>query len=76
MQKLKTGDVVTLQPISKDAKDQSTPQDAKWIVEAITEKMLFENKTGIWLGLRAESGHSNGFRWVHLTDDEHFKVIH
>lgn len=76
MQKLKTGDVVTLKPISSQAKDRTSQQEVKWIVEAITERMLFENKTGIWLGLRAESGYSNGFRWVHLTDDEHFKVIH
>lgn len=76
MQKIKTGDVVTLQPISKYAKDQATHQDAKWIVEAVTERMLFENKTGIWLGLRVKAGNSMEFKWVHLTDDEHFKVIH
>jgi len=76
MQKIRTGDKVILQPISEHAKDKNDQKGSKWVVEAISESILFENKTGIWLGLRAESGHSNGFRWVHLTDDEHFKVIH
>ena len=75
MKQIRTGDVVTLQPISKHAKDRVNQQGLKWIVEAISESVLFEDKTGVWLGLRAKSGHDLGFRWVHLTDDKHFKVI-
>ena len=68
---IRTGDKVKLQPISEEAKDKVNQQGVNWIVEAITERMLFDEKMGVWLGLRAESE----FRWVHLTNDEHFKVI-
>ena len=73
--KLKTGDFVTLKPISKNAMDLITQSNSKWLIEAITESVLFDDKKGIWLGLRSESGHNMGFRWVHLTNDEHFEVV-
>jgi hypothetical protein len=72
MKPIKTGDVVTLQPISEYAKDR---EGDKWVVEAIAEKMLFDDKIGVWVGLKAKSGYDLGFRWVHLTNDEHFKII-
>lgn len=73
---IKTGDLVTLKPISEHAKERVHQQGIQWVVEAIAEKVLFESKTGVWLGLRAKSKNALDFRWVHLTDDEHFKVIH
>lgn len=72
---IRTGDKVKLEPISKDAKDRVNQKGVKWVVEAISERVLFDDKTGVWLGLRAESENLMGFRWVHLTNDEHFKVI-
>jgi hypothetical protein len=68
---IKTGDKVKLQPISEQAKDKVHQEGVSWIVEVISERILFDDKTGIWLGLRAESE----FRWVHLTNDEHFKIL-
>ncbi len=75
MEKIKTGVVVTLTPKNKNAQERIEQQGSKWLIEAITERILFSDKTGVWLGLRAESKHSMEFRWVHLTDDEHFNVI-
>jgi len=75
MEKVKTGVIVTLQPKTKHAKDRINQQGSKWLIEAISEKILFSDKSGVWLGLSAVSKHSMGFRWVHLTDDEHFNVI-
>jgi predicted AAA+ superfamily ATPase len=75
MENVKTGIVVTLKPITKHAKDRINQQGSKWLIEAISERILFSDKKGVWLGLSAVSKNSMGFRWVHLTDDEHFKVI-
>jgi len=72
MKSIKTGDVVTLQPISQYAKDRAGD---KWVVEAISERILFDDQLGVWLGLRAKAGHDLGFRWVHFTNDKHFRVI-
>jgi hypothetical protein len=73
---IRTGDKVKLEPISEIAKEKTIHKEEKWVVEAITERVFFENKTGVWLGLRIASNNNMEFRWVHLTDDEHFKVIH
>lgn len=75
MEKVKTGEIVQLKAKSKHAKDRIHQQGDKWLIEAITESVLFDSKKGIWLGLSAISKHDMGFRWVHLTDDEHFEVI-
>ena len=42
MKQIRTGDVVTLQPISKYAKDR---EGDKWVVEAISERILFDGWT-------------------------------
>jgi hypothetical protein len=74
MNRVKTGEVVTLKPVSKHAKDRLNQQGSKWVVNAISENVLFDNRTGTWLGLAAKSGHENGFRWVLLEGDDHFIV--
>jgi hypothetical protein len=75
MNRIKTGAVVTLTPKSEYAKEKTGYQENKWIVEAISERILFNEKSGVWLGLRLNSKNSLDFTWVHLTDDEHFNVI-
>lgn len=74
MNRVKTGEVVTLKPVSKHAKDRINQQGSKWVVNAISESVLFDNRTGTWLGLAAKSGHENGFRWVLLEGDDNFIV--
>ena len=70
----KTNTKVTLKGKSKKGKDRTNEQGIKWVVEAVTESVLFDDKKGIWLGLRSTKN-KEFFRWVHLTDDENFEVI-
>lgn len=73
--KIKNGDIVKLKPLTELAKQKIDQQGEKWIVEAITENILFDERTGIWLGLRSKSGNDNEFIWVNLTDDDNFEVL-
>lgn len=70
----KTNTEISLKAKSKKGKDRINEQGSKWIIEAVTEKVLFEDKAGLWLGLRSTKS-KEFFRWVHLTDDENFEVI-
>lgn len=72
--RIRTGEVVTLKPVSKHAKDRVQQQGSKWVVNAISESVLFDDRKGVWLGLAAKSGHENGFRWVLLEGDDHFII--
>lgn len=72
---LRTGIVVKLEAKTKGGKDSISQQGSKWLIEAISERVMFDERNGIWLGLRANSSQINCFRWVHLTEDENFKVI-
>lgn len=72
---LSTGIVVKLEAKTKKGKDRIAQQGSRWLIEAISEKVLFDDKKGIWLGLSAKARQTDCFRWVHLTDDENFKVI-
>lgn len=72
--KIRTGETVRLIPVSKQAKDQFHQQCSLWVVNAVTESVLFDDRKGLWLGLAAKSGHEFGFRWVLLEGDDHFIV--
>ena len=72
--RVRTGEVVTLKPITKHGKDRVNQQGSKWVVNAISESILFDDRKGTWLGLAAKSGHENGFRWVLLEGDDNFIV--
>jgi len=74
MNKIKTGEVVTLKPITKHAKDRINQQGSKWVVNAISERVLFDSRKGVWLGLAAKTKHENGFRWVLFEGDDNFIV--
>ena len=65
---IRTGEVVKILPKKEGVKP------SLWIVNAISESVLFDDRIGIWLGLAAKSGHENRFRWVLLEGDEHFTV--
>lgn len=73
--KVRTGIVVKLEAKTKKGKDRIAQQGSRWLIEAIAEKVLFDDKNGIWLGLRGKLKPGDTFRWVHLTDDENFKVV-
>ena len=75
MENLRTGEIVTLQAKTKKGKDRINQQGSKWLIEAITESVLFDDKKGVWLGLSSKRASNEGFRWVHFTDDENFLVI-
>jgi hypothetical protein len=72
--RIRTGEVVTLKPVSEHATDRVRHHDSKWVVNAISESVLFDERKGTWLGLAAKSGHENGFRWVLLEGDDNFIV--
>lgn len=73
---MKNGDIVKLIPKNEYAKCRIDQQQSNWVVEAISERILFETKEGVWLGLREHSNNNSGiFRWVHLTDDDFFDVL-
>jgi len=74
MGRVRTGEVVVLKPVSEHAKGGMKQQGSKWVVNAISESVLFDERKGTWLGLAAKSGHENGFRWVLLEGDDNFIV--
>lgn len=74
METPKTNTKLTLEARTKKGKDRINEQGSKWVVEAICDKILFSDKVGPWLGLRAVKN-KDFFRWVHLTEDENFEVV-
>ena len=74
METPKTNTKVILKPKSKKGKDRVNEQGEKWVVEAVSNNILFSDKIGPWLGLRSVKS-KDFFRWVHFNDDENFEVV-
>lgn len=74
MQRIRTGEIVTLKPKPRSEVDGLDANETQWVVEAICERVLFDDRKGIWLGLASKSGREAGFRWVLLEGDDNFFV--
>jgi len=70
----KTGQFVKVKGKSQQGKDCTDESGEKWLIEAITERVMFDDRIGVWLGISPKGGHKNGFRWVHFLDDENFFI--
>ena len=71
---MKIGKSVILEPISKHGKSRIAQQGSEWIVRDVRERISFDNRVGPWLGLESLRDHPMGFRWVHATNDNNFKI--
>ena len=71
---MNVGNKIILKGISKHGKDRIHQFGDCWIIKSFSEKVLFDDKIGNWLGLTDANG-KDDFRWVHETNDKNFKIV-
>jgi hypothetical protein len=65
--------VIILKPISKHGKDRIHQYGERWIVKSVMGNVMFDDRSGLWLGLMSEDGRD--FRWVRSQEDKNFIII-
>ena len=65
--------LITLKAISKHGKDRINQFGNKWIIKKVANKVGFDSRLGIWLGLEASNG--KDFRWVKDNGDNNFLIV-
>lgn len=65
--------VVTLKPISKHGKDRVNQFGKEWIVDCVSDTVLFSSERGPFVRLKTPC--KKDIRWVKIKNDKNFEVI-
>ena len=70
---LKIGDLLLVEGISQKGKNRIREQGNTFKIANVAERVSFSDKSGPWLLLG--SLNPNHGRWVHVADDQHWKIV-
>ncbi len=71
---MKIGTEIKIKAISKHVKDRINQFGDKWIIEKICDKVGFDIRIGMWIGL-IDVKTKKDFRWIRSVDDKNFEVV-